>query len=313
MKKEIGGYLELECASNPQYHKNAVLLNSGRNALRYIIKALGIKKLHTPYYTCPVIWESIQEENCEIIPYDIDNNFMPTKDFNSNDFILYNNFFGICGKNVTELEKKYPNLIIDNAQSFYSPKKGTGCIYSPRKFFGLPDGGLALCDAKYNDTLQDFVSYNICSHLLKRYDLGSTAGYKDFQENDAFLKNQPVCNMSKLTRALMGNIEYERIKEKRLQNFTFLHSELKDKNKINISLDATDVPMVYPFYTEDKTLRNYLIENKIFVARYWPIQEGCDCMTSKNAQTMADCIIPIPTDQRYNIQDMKRILEVLCK
>lgn len=42
--KEIGGFFELECRGGGTWHKG-VLLNSARNALRYIIRSLGIKKV----------------------------------------------------------------------------------------------------------------------------------------------------------------------------------------------------------------------------------------------------------------------------
>lgn len=38
-------------------------------------------------------------------------------------YIVYNNYFGICGKNVEVLLKQYRNLIVDNAQAFYFPQK----------------------------------------------------------------------------------------------------------------------------------------------------------------------------------------------
>ena len=37
--KSIGGYLELELKKNEEYHKEALRLNSGRNALEYILKS----------------------------------------------------------------------------------------------------------------------------------------------------------------------------------------------------------------------------------------------------------------------------------
>ena len=55
--KEIGGYFELERGPFKPYH-DGVYLNSGRNALRYIVRKLGIHKIHVPYYTCPVVFEA---------------------------------------------------------------------------------------------------------------------------------------------------------------------------------------------------------------------------------------------------------------
>ena len=69
--------------------------------------------------------------------------------------------------------------------------------------------------------------------------------------------------------------------------------------------------MVYPLRTNDTRLRNILIQNQIFVAKYWSTVSHSEYMTSVRAQEMADTIVPLPIDQRYNEQDMKRILEVI--
>ena len=308
--REIGGYFAIESLQNPEYHIGAVALNSARNALRYVIRTHGIHEMYVPYYTCPVVWDAIAAENCKIIPYDIDDTFMPTIQFPHDAFILYNNYFGICAKNVAELSRTYANLIIDNAQAFYMAKCGLASFYSPRKFFGLPDGGLLICEKQLNGQLETDVSYDRCMHLLKRIDLGANAGYRDFRSNDESLIEQPIKKMSKLTSLLMGNIDYEHAKQQRLKNFAFLHAALKDKNELNIDLTADDVPMVYPFKTTDTGLRARLIENKIFVAKYWPSEKN-GCMKSPVAQTLADTITALPIDQRYDKSDMQRILEVI--
>ncbi len=308
--KSIGGYFGLECGHAKAYRKDAIALNSGRNALRYVIRAYNIKEMYVPFYTCPVVWDSISAENCKIIPYDINNDFLPVGNMPENAFILYNNYFGINGKNVEIMAQRYKNLIVDNAQGFYQPHYGIASIYSSRKFFGLPDGGFVICNKHINDIFETSVSYDLCSHLLKRIDLGAQAGYTDFQKNDDALINRPIQKMSNLTTALMGNIDYEKVKQQRLKNFAILHNALKHKNEIDINLSNLDVPIVYPFKTKDSNLRTKLIQNQIFVAKYWPTEEN-NCMKSDAAQTLANTITALPIDQRYDELDMQKILEVI--
>ena len=309
--KEIGGYFELECGHNAPYHRDALKFNSARSALRYLIRQLAVKKIHVPYYTCPVVWQAIACENCAVVPYEIDDNFAPMQDFPKSDFILYNNYFGVCGKNVTEMSVQYPNLIVDNAQAFYAAPQGRASFYSPRKFFGLPDGGLLIAEGIAAPHYEQSTSFDKCLHLLKRHDLGAAGGYDDFRQNDASLDNAQVSAMSKLTEALCGNIDYQTAKKIRLQNFAFLHRNLQHINKVTISPDENDVPMVYPLEVDDLSLRQKLIENKVYVARYWPKEENCDCMSGDKAQKAAETILPLPVDQRYDISDMNRILEII--
>ena len=308
--KEIGGYFSLECGSTANYHKKAIGLNSCRNALRYVIRTYNITEMYVPIYTCPVVWDAISAENCKIISYDIDDDFLPACDIPENAFVLYNNYFGINGENVKNMAQRHKNLIVDNAQGFYQPHCGLASIYSPRKFFGLPDGGLVVCDKVLSDELDTSMSYDKCMHLLKRIDLGANAGYTDFQANDESLIGQPIKKISKLTSALMGNIDYEKVKKQRLKNFAVLHNTLADKNEMNINLSSVDVPLVYPFKIKDKNLRVKLIQNQIFVAKYWPSEEN-GCMKSPVAQTLAATITALPIDQRYDESDMQRILEVI--
>ena len=41
---DIGGYFGLELLDNGEFHKNAIRLNTGRNALEYILQSNRYKK-----------------------------------------------------------------------------------------------------------------------------------------------------------------------------------------------------------------------------------------------------------------------------
>ena len=269
--KEIGGYFELECGHNAPYHADALKFNSARNALRFIVRANQIKEMFVPYYTCPVVWQALKAENVKLTYYCINQNLEPDlNDVPEDKFILVNNYFGIKNSHIRKISSEHKNLIEDNAQAFYAQKCGIAAFYSPRKFFGLPDGGLAVCNKSSEDNFEQATSYNLCSHLLKRHDLSASEAYADFQKNDDYLLNQPVQKMSELTQALMGNIDYKYVQQKRLQNFKILHDALKNNNELKFALTPDDVPMVYPFLTDKNGLRKSLIANKIYVATYWP-------------------------------------------
>ncbi len=55
--KEIGGYLNLELSSHGTFpHAGGVLLNSGSNALEYILRTLvDIKCVWLPFFTCHIL------------------------------------------------------------------------------------------------------------------------------------------------------------------------------------------------------------------------------------------------------------------
>lgn len=307
--KSIGGYFELECGKAPLYYHDGIYLNICRNALRYFIRALGIKRIHVPIYTCHVVYDAICQEGCEVVFYTLDSELMPVREFSSDEYIIYNNYFGVTGNKVNELAKRYPNLIVDNAQAFYSQPNCRAVVYSPRKFFGLPDGGILRGkDIPVLELMQGH-SFEVTSHLLKRHDYGAQAAYQDFCENDNALEQYPLERMSKLTTALMGNIDYEAARTQRLANFRYLQEHLQTSFPISMAPD--DVPLVFPLLVDEgEELRNRLIQNGIFCARYW-LNVLEELQKSDIEYNFAMNVVPIPIDQRYSIEDMKRIVNLI--
>ena len=53
--------------------------------------------------------------------------------------------------------------------------------------------------------------------------------------------------------------------------------------------------MVYPFLSEDINLRKKLIDNKVYVASYWPNVKNMSNLESVESQ-FAVSLIPIPID-----------------
>ncbi len=299
--KEIGGYFELECGRFPHYHSKAYRLCSGSAGLRLIIRTLHITKLHVPEYTCPVVWDAVRTEKCECLFYQTGADFLPAKNFPSEEYVLYNNYFGICSKQTRQLAEQHPRIIIDNAQAFYMPHCGIASLYSPHKFFGIPDGGFLSCNFPIKIPKKRAISWHKCSHLLKRYDLGANAGYEDFKENGKKIQDDGISRMSLLTEALMGNIDYNQCKKKRIDNFLYLHEHLQNINHIRIQLSSEDVPMVYPLLLSQNNIRKKLIDAKVYVAQYWP---GIPYTKWLN-------ILPLPIDQRYGKYEMDHILEII--
>lgn len=308
--RPIGSYFELEEFDRGNRFEG-VPLNSGRNALRYVLRALDIKKIAIPRYTCPVVWDVLTEENIEFSLYNLDEKMLPILDGLSEDcFILANNYFGVCGKNIETLSQKFKKLIVDDSQSFYAPKMGLAQFNSPRKFFAVSDGGFAICDKKLSEELPRGVSWDRCLHLLKRVDLGSDAAYPDYSKNESLISEFPFARMSRLTERMLKASDVNGAKKIRLENFSVLHAELSKKNLFKFALSDSDVPMAYPLLIENPDLRKKLIDNKIFVASYWPNMEKYSSEKSFELY-LKKFLIPLPIDQRYKKEDMERILEVL--
>ncbi len=312
----IGGYFELELRKGEHYHKDALRLNTARNCFEYILRARGYRKVYIPYYTCEVMLEPLQKCNVLYEFYHINEQLEPAKSYNllPNEAFLYTNYYGLKQRCVERLALQYGSqLIVDNAQAFYAkPIEGIDTFYSPRKFFGVPDGAYLYTTQLLNQELEQDQSYQRMSHLLMRADIGAEAGYEVFRNNDDALKNNPIRKMSNLTEKILCGIDYEAIKQQRRANYQMLDETIGTQNHIHFHLDASDVPMVYPFYSENMLLRQHLIANKIFVATYWQ-NIFAWCQPNMWEHQLTQKLLPIPIDQRYNGDDMNRIISIICK
>lgn len=310
---EIGGFFELELAEKEEYHSSAIRLNKARSAIYYILKAKQVKKVFLPYYLCSCILEPIEMLNIDYEFYNIDQKFLPIfeKKIEAHECFFYINYFGLFSENVKKIISKMNNVIIDNTQAFFDyPYEGVDTIYSPRKFFGVPDGSYLYTDKKWNEQLESDYSYKRLDHLVKRIDISANQSYELFQKNEEALSKVLPRKMSNLTRRILKSIDYEYIKKRRNENFLYLHNELKKSNQLNLDLNKLNGPMVYPWLVELEKVKQILIQNNIFVATYWK-----EVLHNTEADwfeyKLGSKLVPLPIDQRYNQSHMESILKVI--
>ena len=312
--KPIGGYFELELPQRSEYHSGALSLNTGRNCLEYILRARGYRRVYLPYYSCEVLLEPFNKLGVEYTFYHINERLELDEDIQLQDgeALLCINYFGLKEDHVERLAAKYgQQLIVDNTQAFYAqPLEGIDTFYSCRKYFGVADGAYLYCDKSIGLELEQDQSWDKMTHLLKRIDISSEAAYKEFSQHEEQLKGSPIKTMSALTHRIMASIDYQQASQRRRDNYQILDGALKAKNRISLPLADSAVPMVYPFLTDDKDLRKRLIDNKVFVAQYWPNVLDW-CKADSKAYQLTQCLLPLPIDQRYGTEDMNRIIELI--
>lgn len=312
--KEIGGFFELELNKKAEYYSDAIKLNSGRSCLKYIIKSRNPQKIYLPFYSCNSILDIIIEEKIDFEFYYINKSFEPiiNNEIKGNDFILYINYFGLNNDVAVKLSKEYENLLVDNTQAFFNkPLENVDTFYSPRKFFGVPDGGYLYSNRKINYDLKKDISYDRFKHLLMRIDKSADEAYEFYKKNENIIGKQILKEMSNLTRKLLASINYLEIKRIRKNNFKKMHSLLGEYNELEINLDKKiDGPMNYPFLIKSDNLRNNLIENNIYIPTYWEeVLNRTQTVDFENYLTSN--LIPLPIDQRYDSEDMQEISKLV--
>lgn len=310
-EKEIGGYFGLEQLISREYYPGLKKLNSARNALLYLLKARNIRKLYIPYFLCDTVSALCDRYGYVYEYYFIDKAFLPVfdKKLSDNEWLYVVNFYGQLDNEAAQrLKEKYGNIIFDNVQAFFQkPAPGVDTIYSCRKFFGVPDGAYLATDANLNETLPVDSSKDRMKHILGRFEDTGSAYYSDFQENDEGFYTLELREMSALTRNILGAIDYEAVRTRRNQNYQFLAAVLDYKNRLQ--LKAPEGAYCYPFYCENgMQVKKALAAQKIYVATLWPNVLDMDAPFERE---LAANILPLPCDQRYDTEDMQRILDTL--
>lgn len=321
MNNAIGGYFELaDRERKGNYPVNGIRLNTSRNALEYIIRCLpDCKHIYLPLYTCDTVIEPLNRlPGISFSFYHINDKFEIADNLNigAGEYLIANNYYGLKDTYIKKLAYIYGDrLIVDNAQALFAPvQKGIKAIYSARKFVGVADGGFAVGINTMNefDYEQDNSSLHN-SHLFTRKQNGAEAGFMDYRQNERKLNNQPIRKMSCQTEDILQHIDYDYIIARRRTNYKYLDNALKHINLLNLpNINSFVCPMVYPFYTKDHNLRNLLIKNRIYVACYWRnVTQWTIPCDLEYKLTIGLC--PLPIDQRYEIEDMDRILNIIKK
>ena len=317
--KPIGGYFSLELNNGWERHHDALRLNAGRYALEYILKARKYSKVYIPYYICDSVLQPFKRLGVKYEFYHINEQLEPATKLHPKDdeAVLYVNYFGLKNRLADTFCYAYRNTILDCTQAFYSehgnkydsPEWNCDTFYSCRKYFGVPDGAYLYTNCLLDEELQQDESFERMMFLTKRIDRSPQEGYADFHANDKALSTVGMRRMSKLTETMMCSIDYSEKANRRIHNFHVLDKALRDTNRFQWPMDYGTVPLVYPYYVENgAALRQHLIDHQVFCARYWPnVMEWCQ--PDDWEYRLAENLVCLPIDQRYDEDDMNCILE----
>lgn len=310
--KPVGGYFELELSKGPYaYHEVPYTFKSGRSALHYILRICKPAVVYVPFYTCNALLQSFEAAGVAFRLYTIDENLEPiTLPVLANDeYFLYINYFGLKEATVSKLSVMYNDrLIVDCTQAFFTKGNGKSWFFnSCRKFFGVPDGAYLYPPNHIQvEVIESRNEVYTVEHLIKRFNGHTREGYEAFKENEN-LCGPEVTGMSVLSQHLLSNINYSEVMARRRANYKCLHHLFKNQNQLSIFIEEESVPMVYPLITEHQIDRNVLYEGGFYIPTFWAeVKVGGDS-EFKTERKMAERLLPLPIDHRYNEADMQRM------
>lgn len=314
MKKEIGGYFELEDFGGKEYYPNLYKVNLGRTALRWLLEGRGYTKIYLPVFLCESVTEACEQRGIRISRYQLDaelNVLLPRKKLGESECLYLVNYYGqLTDEKILAYQKIFGNIIVDHTHAFFQkPLKGVDTLYSCRKFWGVSDGAYLSTDAGFTEEIPQDYSADRMKHILGRYERDAGTYYKDMLKNAAGYEHMEIRRMSALTRNLLKGIDYEKAAQKREENYEILAGLLGSDSVFNRVIPKA--PFVYPyFHVNGPELRKRLAEHKIFVPVYWKnVMETCG-RDSLEYHWAAD-ILPLPCDQRYGPEEMEYMATVV--
>jgi selenocysteine lyase/cysteine desulfurase len=326
--------------------KNIVLTDSGRSALSLLLKIINpiSKTVLLPIHICDSVMQPFIEAGYKIDFYKINKNFEPI-DFIKSDELQFGvyvhmGYFGFLTNQSLHSYIKYlksKNVIIveDITHSLFSKTKHFSLndyyVCSLRKWFALPSGGFLATNKYINYSLlkpnEEFIKLRRNAMVMKYQYVSDEKNIKKQKENylsefenaEKILEKNIVPRMiDDYSRQLLINNDYKEMCKKRQENFDYLLLNLSKINELDIifkSRPDSIVPLFFPIYFKKgrDNFRKYLISKDIYCPIHWPKPGDAYSNISSENSKMYETIISIPCDQRYENNDMQRIIEEIKK
>lgn len=339
----IGGMFGLEGSPTssewkPSFidQRNIFTVNA-RSGIALLIEVLAPSQVWMPSYLCASMLEAVDESTTKVGFYEVNSELsVPSlewlNDIRPGDLVVLVNYFGFPDHSLCASQAKEQGawVLEDACQALLSKDVGLSsdfAVFSPRKFLGVPDGGILTFNHGI-DLLQDYSlvqDYNLVpppgewwleaflATLLRRdFDCygGTRRWFELFQKAEA---ETPVGRyaMSELSKQLLlHNCDYSTIAEKRVDNYRILSDKLSCL-ALFPHLSDNVVPLGFPIRLRNREqVRQALFDNDIYPAIHWPI-EGIVPQSFAGSHQLSREIMTLPCDQRYSTSDMVRIADLL--
>lgn len=301
------------------------------------------KTVLLPAYTCDTVITPFKELGWKCIYYPVDLQLridtqaaMTLFDQSHASLIVVHPYYG---KDLNDVEVAFLELIhekgckiaVDLTQCIFSSQR-LQCVDfylgSIRKWYAIPDGG-------YLESTNDAASFDA--------DLKENSEYVSLQRDAMYLRglyfrtgDEEVKNISRRINKMADRMVdvgirphkmssfscrlliKESVKDNqkaRFDNYKFLLDNIKVKDGWKILCDnlseVTTAPLYFMFYVENRgELQRKLSEQHIYTPILWPVVYE-EVLVNDTVKYIYDHILAIPIDQRYEENDMKKVVDLL--
>ncbi len=305
------------------FDKNMYLFSTGRDCFYSIFSSIEGKTLWLPDFLCKSIVQPLENLNVNYRFYNVGKNLRVSgsNDIREGDYALIISYFGFVDNDFYNfvLMKKC-NIISDVTHLFFDSEQmakvtaiSSFVVGSLRKFFAIPDGAFILTNENVSikgDTRINFVKDRTYGLFSRYYSLVNSF---DNEENMPILKQAEKeldesfdfgYSISYLSYNILKCISPKLYVERIKNNFNFLNNYFGLKYRF--------FSPYFPLVFFDNATRDYyrrkLSSKWIFAPIHWDTS-----FLGKKKNILSDLILSIPCDYRYNVDDMKKICELIDK
>ena len=303
-------------------------LSSARSGIRLLGERLSPAQIWMPSFLCRAMVDSVAGLKTQLLYYEVDGKLAVSdgdwlKKVGRGDVVIFIDYFGFPApaQFVRAAKEKGAWIVEDACQALLSPQNPDAdyVLYSPRKFVGVPDGGIlvqkkghALDHIQLKAGSENWIQTSLrAGELRAEFDCtGADKGwFKLFQQTESLCPVEPSA-MSEITQELLPLFDYAEISRRRRENYRTLARQLAD-TALYPELPGDVVPLGFPVVLRNRDrIRMALFEKKIYSPVHWLI-EGIVPPEFRASHKLASEIMTIPCDQRYGREDMSRIIKVL--
>ncbi len=318
---------------------NSVFYDSGRSALLQLVSFLKpTDEILLPEYICSSVIEPFS--CCKIEFYKINKDFtlnvddIKKKISKDTKVFFLMHYFGMVQPDnaLDELKSTLCDqcvVVEDTTHSIFSKVHTIGDynICSLRKWMPIPRGGVMYynedkLNLRSTKTIKSRDNSKAYGMILKDLYLhGNYNSDLNSMYRDIFLKGERLIDIqtepmliSDFSAFVASCVDVGKMIGLRKQNYRELSDKLINLN-ISSAIDLKDneCPLVLPLRVKNRDLlRDYLISNRIYCAVHWPF-DGNMIEKRQNALQLSNELLSIPIDQRYGIEHINYLIDVLSR
>lgn len=328
-----------------QYTDDRLYYSLCREALCDIAHALGetAKTVLIPAYTCQTVITPFEEAGwlCEYysvrrdLRIDTDNLLDLVKKHHPS-LVIVHPYFGMDlneeeMKTLMAIKELGIFVVLDLTQCLFSTMQysfASFVVASYRKWMPVPDGGFLKSYTKTIEIVQpetdnlEFTEKSIAAMYLRdQYFKIGEQRMKDISIRlNKSANNMAKCNisshkMSHVAVSLLQKENFELNQQCRFENYCYLDRNVHESDKVTKVCknndELTTAPLYFTVFVQDRaSLQNLLAQDAIYAPVIWPVEDK-KVLINDEINYIYGHLLAIPIDQRYDVNDMQRVIEIL--